>query len=147
MNVQLSVLNRILIIAGLFLIIAMLGYFFVFQPKTRQEAATRAEIADLQAQYDQLKRVADQKPLYIAFTNQIRARLKGVEITADPRTYIPSYLKQIESLAGQDGLVVSVDKENRTLFSLRAPVGLADSSRACGALTGALVSTSSSPPA
>ena len=107
MNVQLSAFNRILIIGGLFLIIGLLGFFFVFQPKKQQEAVTRAEIADLQSQYDSLKRVADQKPLYLALTNQIRARLKGVEVTADPRTYIPSYLKQIENLATQDGLTVS----------------------------------------
>jgi Tfp pilus assembly protein PilO len=106
MNIQLSVFNRILIVGGIFLIIAMLGYFFVFQPKKNQENATRAQIADLQAQFDDLKRVADQKPLYLALTDQIRSRLKGVEVTADPRTYIPSYLKQIESLAQQDGLLV-----------------------------------------
>ena len=106
---QLSTLNRILIVGGLFLIIALLGYFFIIQPKKNQEDATRAEIADLQAQYEELKRVADQKPLYLAFTQAVRARLTGVEVTAQPKTYIPSYLKQIEDLAKRDGLdVVSV---------------------------------------
>jgi Tfp pilus assembly protein PilO len=106
MNVQLSVFNRLLIVGGIFLVIALLGFFFVFQPKKQQENLTRAQIADMQAQYDDLKRVADQKPLYLALTDQIRVRLKGVEVTADPRTYIPSYLKQIENLAAQDGLLV-----------------------------------------
>ena len=106
MNIQLSVFNRILIVGGIFVVIALLGFFFVFQPKKQQENLTRAQIADLQAQYDELKRVADQKPLYLALTEQIRSRLKGVEVTADPRTYIPSYLKQIENLASQDGLLV-----------------------------------------
>lgn len=107
MNIQLSVFNRILIVSGIFVIIAVLGYFFMFQPKKHQEDVTRAEIADLQSQYDELKRVADQKPLYLALTDQIRARLKGVEVTADPRTYIPSYMKQIETLAAQDSLIVT----------------------------------------
>ena len=106
---QLSTFNRIVIVGGLFLIIGLLGYFFVIQPKKNQEGSTRAEIADLQAQYEELKRVADQKPLYLAFTQAVRSRLTGVEITAQPKTYIPSYLKQIENLAKTDGLdVVSV---------------------------------------
>jgi Tfp pilus assembly protein PilO len=107
MNIQLNTLNRILIVGGLFLVIAVLGFFFLVQPKKQQETQTRAQIADLQTQYDALKRVADQKPLYLAFTDQIRQRLKGVEVTADPRLYVPSYLKQIESLAAQDGLTVT----------------------------------------
>ena len=107
--IQLSTLNRILIVGGLFVIIALLGFFLIFQPRKNQETVTRSEIADLQAQYDDLKRVADQKPLYLAFTQAVRARLTGVEVTAQPKTYIPSYLKQIEDLAGRDGLdVVSV---------------------------------------
>ena len=107
MNIQLSTFNRILIVSGLFIVIALLSFFFVFQPKKQQESLTRAQIADLQAQYQELSRVAAQKPLYIALTNQIRARLTGVEITADPRTYIPGYLKQIEDLAKRDGLIVT----------------------------------------
>ncbi|MBV8221895.1 MAG: type 4a pilus biogenesis protein PilO [Candidatus Eremiobacteraeota bacterium] len=107
MNAQLSTLNRLLIVGGLFIVIALCAFFFFVQPKKNQEALTRSEIADLQAQYDDLKRVADQKPLYLAFTDQVRKRLKGVEITADPRLYVPSYLKQIEDLAGRDGLIVT----------------------------------------
>jgi Tfp pilus assembly protein PilO len=107
MNIQLSALNRILILGGIFVIISLLAFFFVFQPKRQQENLTRAQIADLQQRYDQLKKIADQKPLYLALTDQIRQRLKGVEVTADPRTYIPSYLKQIEDLAAQDGLLVT----------------------------------------
>lgn len=108
MNIQLSTLNRILIVGGLFVVILLLGFFFVIQPKKNQEIATRAQIAELQTQFDDLKRVADQKPLYLAFTDQIRQRLKGVEITADPRLYIPSFLKQVEDLAGKDGLYVTI---------------------------------------
>jgi len=123
MNVQLSTLNRVLIIGGLFLIIALLGFFFVVQPKRQQESVTRGQIADLQAQYDNLKRVADQKPLYLAFTDQVRKRLKGVEVTADPRMYIPSYLKQIEDLAGRDGLVVTSVTPQATPSPSPAPSG------------------------
>ncbi len=107
MNIQLSTFNRVLIVSGLFLVIALIGFFFIVQPKKNQETQTRAQIADLQTQYDGLKRVADQKPLYLAFTDQIRQRLKGVEVTADPRLYVPSYLKQIEDLATRDGLTVT----------------------------------------
>jgi Tfp pilus assembly protein PilO len=107
MNIQLSTFNRILIVGGLFLVIALLGFFFVVQPKKNQEAVTIAQINDLQGQYDELKRVADQKPLYLALNDQIRKRLTGVEVTADPRSYIPSYMKQIEDLARRDGLVVT----------------------------------------
>lgn len=107
MNIQLSTFNRVLIVSGLFLVIALIGFFFIVQPKKNQETQTRAQIADLQTQYEGLKRVADQKPLYLAFTDQIRQRLKGVEVTADPRLYVPSYLKQIEDLATRDGLTVT----------------------------------------
>src|ERR1700687_508278 len=107
MNIQLSALNRALIAGGLFVVVGLLGFFFVYQPKKQQETATRVAIADLQAQYDELKRVADQKPLYLALTEQIRTRLKGVEVTADARSYVPSYLKQIENLAKTDGLIVT----------------------------------------
>jgi hypothetical protein len=61
----------------------------------------------LQSQYNDLKRVADQKPLYLALIRQVQARLTGVELSADPRAYVPSYLKQIEDLAKRDGLVVT----------------------------------------
>ncbi|HZV80183.1 MAG TPA: type 4a pilus biogenesis protein PilO [Candidatus Binatus sp.] len=120
---QLSTLNRVLIVGGLFLIIALLGFFFVVQPRKQQESVTRGEIADLQAQYDNLKRVADQKPLYLAFTEQVRKRLKGVEVTADPRLYIPSYLKQVEDLAGRDGLIVTNVTPQATPSPSPAPSG------------------------
>ncbi|MBV8171729.1 MAG: type 4a pilus biogenesis protein PilO [Candidatus Eremiobacteraeota bacterium] len=123
MNLQLSTLNRILIIGGLFFIIALLGFFFVVQPKKQQESVTRAQIADMQAQYDNLKRVADQKPLYLAFTDQVRKRLKGVEVTADPRLYIPSFLKQVEDLAGRDGLIVTSVTPQATPSPSPAPSG------------------------
>src|SRR5271165_222549 len=123
MNLQLSTLNRILIVGGLFVVILLLGYFFVIQPKKNQESATRAQIADLQAQYDDLKRVADQKPLYLAFTDQIRQRLKGVEVTADPRLYVPSFLKQVEDLAGKDGLIITTVTPAATASPSPAPSG------------------------
>lgn len=100
--------NRNLIVAGVIVFIALLAWFLVIQPKRQQEAATRDQIASLQTQYDNLKRVADQKPLYLALTKQVRQRLTGVELTADPRAYIPSYLKQIEDLAKRDGLNVAL---------------------------------------
>ncbi|HXM17448.1 MAG TPA: type 4a pilus biogenesis protein PilO [Candidatus Tumulicola sp.] len=100
--------NRNLIVAGVIVFIALLAWFLVIQPKRQQEAATRDQIANLQTQYDNLKRVADQKPLYLALTKQVRQRLTGVELTADPRAYIPSYLKQIEDLAKKDGLQVAL---------------------------------------
>lgn len=100
--------NRNLIVAGVIVFIALLAWFLIIQPKRQQEAATRDQIASLQAQYDNLKRVADQKPLYLALTKQVRQRLTGVELTADPRAYIPSYLKQIEDLAKRDGLNVAL---------------------------------------
>ncbi|HEV2908217.1 MAG TPA: hypothetical protein VGX02_03010 [Candidatus Eremiobacteraceae bacterium] len=123
MNIQLSALNRILIVSGLFLVIALVGFFFFVQPKQNQESQTRAQIADLQGQYDALKRVADQKPLYLAFTDQIRQRLKGVEVTADPRLYVPSYLKQIEDLATRDGLTVTAVTPQATPIPSPGPSG------------------------
>lgn len=123
MNIQLSTLNRILIVGGLFVVILLLGYFFVIQPKKNQESVTRAQIADLQAQYNELKSVADQKPLYLAFTDQIRQRLKGVEVTADPRLYVPSFLKQVEDLAGRDGLIITTVTPTATAAPSPGPSG------------------------
>jgi Tfp pilus assembly protein PilO len=123
MNIQLSTFNRILIVSGLFLAIALVGFFFFVQPKKNQETQTRAQIADLQTQYDALKAVADQKPLYLAFTDQVRRRLKGVEVTADPRLYVPSYLKQIEDLASRDGLTVTAVTPQATPAPSPGPSG------------------------
>ncbi len=107
MNQQESNLNRILIVVGVLALVALGAYFMVVQPKLQQVAQSRAQLDSLQAQYSDLKRVADQKPLYLALIRQVQSRLTGVELTADPRAYIPSYLKQIEDLAKRDGLVVT----------------------------------------
>ncbi len=107
MNQQESNLNRILIVVGVLALVAIGAYFMIVQPKLQQVAQSRAQLDSLQAQYNDLKRVADQKPLYLALIRQVQSRLTGVELTADPRAYIPSYLKQIEDLAKRDGLVVT----------------------------------------
>lgn len=107
MNQPESNLNRILIVAGVLLLVVIGAWFLEIQPKTSQVAQSRAQLADLQSQYQSLKTVADQKPLYMALIHQVQSRLTGVEVTADPRVYIPSFLKQIEDLAKRDGLVVT----------------------------------------
>lgn len=107
MNQQPNRLNRILIVAGVLVLVLIAAYFSLIQSKLNQVAASKAQLASLQAQYDDLKRVADQKPLYLSLIRQVQSRLNGVELTADPRAYIPSYLKQIEDLAKRDGLIVT----------------------------------------
>lgn len=107
MNQQPNQLNRILIVAAVLLLVGVACYFTVIQPKLTQVAASRAQLDSLQSQYADLKRVADQKPQYLALIRQIQGRLSGVELTADPKAYIPTYLKQIEALATRDGLVVT----------------------------------------
>ncbi|HXN09366.1 MAG TPA: type 4a pilus biogenesis protein PilO [Candidatus Acidoferrales bacterium] len=107
MNQQEPNLNRILIVVGVLALVAIGAYFMVVQPKLQQVAQSQAQLDSLQSQYADLKRVADQKPLYLALIRQVQARLAGVELSADPRAYIPSYLKQIEDLAKRDGLVVT----------------------------------------
>ncbi len=98
--------NRNLIVAGIIVFIALLAWFFVVQPKRQQEAATLEAIAALQTQYDSLKQVADQKPLYLALQERFSQRLTAVEPVADSRVFVPSYLKQIEDQAKRDGLNV-----------------------------------------
>lgn len=107
MNFQLTPLNRNLIIAAIVLVIAFVGYFSMYQPKHNELVADQTKLSQLQQNYADLKRVADQKPQYLALEQQIRSRLAGVELTADNRAYIPSYLKQIEDLAKRDGLTVT----------------------------------------
>jgi len=107
MNQQEPNLNRILIVVGVLALVALGAYFMVVQPKLQQVAQSQAQLDSLHAQYDDLKRVADQKPLYLALIRQVQARLTGVELSADPRAYVPSYLKQIEDLAKRDGLIVT----------------------------------------
>jgi len=102
-----SPLNRALLLAAVIVIVAISAYFLVVQGMVQQYQASQARLAQDNQSYDDLKRVADQKPVYIALTKQIQSRLSGVELTADPRVYIPSYLKQIENLAKQDGLQVT----------------------------------------
>jgi Tfp pilus assembly protein PilO len=107
MNFQLTPLNRNLIVAAVVLVIAFVGYFSMYQPKHNELVADQTKLTQLQQNYADLKRVADQKPQYLALEQQIRSRLAGVELTADNRAYIPSYLKQIEDLAKRDGLTVT----------------------------------------
>jgi len=100
-------LNRILIVAGVLILVVIVAWFTLINNKLNQVAASRAQLDSLQQQYSDLKRVADQKPLYLSLIHQVQSRLTGVELTADPRAYIPSYLKQIEDLAKRDGLIVT----------------------------------------
>jgi Tfp pilus assembly protein PilO len=106
MNQQ-SNLNRVLVVVAVLVVVVIAAYFMVIQPKLAQVAASAQQLNSLKTQYAQLKAVADQKPLYVALIKQVQSRLTGVELTADPRAYIPSYLKQIEDLATRDGLVVT----------------------------------------
>ena len=102
-----SPLNRIIVLAALFAIIFAFAFFSVVQPTLQQYKQSQDRLQQDVTTYNDLKRVADQKPLYLALTKQIESRLAGVEQSADPRVYIPSYLKQIENLAKQDGLQVT----------------------------------------
>src|SRR6516165_5330257 len=107
MNQPESNLNRILIVVGVLLLVLIGAWFLEIQPRTAQVAQSRAVLEDLQATAKSLQTVANQKPLYLALIRQVQSRLTGVELTADPRVYIPSFLKQIEDLAKRDGLVVT----------------------------------------
>ena len=107
MNFLASPLNRALLVGALIIIVGLLSFFWIVQPTQQQFDASQQRLASDQQTYADLKRVADQKPIYLALTKQIQTRLTGVELTADPRVYIPSYLKQIENLAQQDGLQVT----------------------------------------
>ncbi len=107
MNFQLTPLNRNIILAAVIVVIGFIAYFSTYQPKSNELKADQAQLQQLQQNYDDLKRVADEKPEYLALEHQIQSRLTGVELTADTRAYIPSYLKQIEALATHDGLTVT----------------------------------------
>jgi Tfp pilus assembly protein PilO len=125
MNQQDSNLNRILIVVGVLALVLIGAYFMIIQPKLTQVAQSRTQLDSLKSKYDELKKVADQKPLYLALIRQVQSRLTGVELTADPRAYIPSYLKQIEDLAKRDGLVVTavVPQATSTPAPGATPVG------------------------
>jgi Tfp pilus assembly protein PilO len=107
MKFKLTPLNRNLIVMGVLLLVGLFGWFSVLQPKINQVRLSQEQLASLQQNFADLKRVADQKPMYLALTKQIQQRLVGVELTADARAYVPSYLKQVEKLAKRDGLVVT----------------------------------------
>lgn len=102
-----SPLNRALLMAAVIIAIGLIAFFWIVQPTQNQYTQSQARLAQDVQTYSDLKRVADQKPQYLALTKQIQQRLAGVELTADPRVYIPSYLKQIEDLAKKDGLQVT----------------------------------------
>lgn len=107
MNQQQNNTNRWLIVFGVLAVVLIVAYFTIIQQKLNQVQASQTQLTSLQSQYAALKQVADQKPMYLGLIRQVQARLTGVELTADPRAYIPSYLKQIEDLATHDGLVVT----------------------------------------
>jgi Tfp pilus assembly protein PilO len=104
---QLNTTTRNIIVVALIVAIALVYFYLDFKPKYAQIGEQKATITQQAQTYDDLKRVAEQKPLYLALQKQIQQRLRGVELTADPRAYIPSYLKQIEDLAKRDGLTVT----------------------------------------
>jgi len=103
---QMTATQRAWIIVIATVLIALLYYFMDFKPKYDEIAEQKATIVQQQQTYNDLERVASEKPQYLALIKQIQQRLHGVELTADPRAYIPSYLKQIEGLATRDGLTV-----------------------------------------
>lgn len=107
MNQQSNKTSRVLMVAGVLVFVMIAAYFTIIQQKLNQVAASQAQLDALQGQYASLKRVADQKPLYLSLIHQVQMRLRGVELTADARTYVPSYLKQIEALAKRDGMTVT----------------------------------------
>jgi len=107
MNQPESNLNRILIVVGVLVLVLIGAWFLEIQPRTAQVAQSRAVLEDLQNTAKSLQTVANQKPLYLALIRQVQSRLTGVELTADPRVYIPSFLKQIEDLAKRNDLVVT----------------------------------------
>ena len=107
MMTQVSDRSRNLLLVGIFLLILVVFYFIVYQPRHTQITSSRTHIEQQDQSLKDLQRVASQKPIYLALTKQIRSRLRGVELTADPRKYVPSYLKQVENLAKADGLVVT----------------------------------------
>jgi len=107
MNFLANPLNRVLLLVAAALLIGLLGFVWAIQPKMQQYAASQQQLAQDQQTYADLKRVADQKPEYLALQNQVQSRLRNVENTADPRVYIPSYLKQIEDQARKDGLEIT----------------------------------------
>jgi Tfp pilus assembly protein PilO len=107
MNFLSNPINRAILIGAVAVLIALFSYFSIVQPKLTQYNDSKARLAQDQQQYADLERVAEEKPQYIALIQQIQLRLKGTELTADPRAYIPSYLKQVEKLATDDGLQVT----------------------------------------
>jgi Tfp pilus assembly protein PilO len=107
MNLLASPVNRAILIGLIAVVIGLFSYFSVVQPALTQYAQSNDRLQQDITTYNNLKAVADQKPTYIALTKQIQVELKNVIVTADPRVYIPSYLKQIEALAKQDGLQIT----------------------------------------
>lgn len=100
-------LNRVLLLVAAAILIGFLGFVELIQPKQQQFAASQQQLAQDNQTYADLKRVADQRPEYLALQNQVMERLQNVEKSADPRVYIPSYLKQIEDRARLDGLEIT----------------------------------------
>lgn len=123
MNFLSSPLNRTLLLAALAILIGLFGYIMLVQPALNNFNQSSLRLQTDQQQYSDLKRVADQKPVYLALTRRIQSRLKNVEQTADARAYIPSYLKQIENLAKQDGLQVTSVTPQATPSPSPAPSG------------------------
>jgi Tfp pilus assembly protein PilO len=110
MNQPQNNLPRILIVVAVLALVALGAYFTMIQPKLNEYSSLDEQLngsSGLKAQYAALDAVAKQKPLYLSLIRQVQSRLANVELTADPRSYIPSYLKQIEDLATRDGLVVT----------------------------------------
>jgi len=85
MNFLSSPLNRALLIGALIVIVGLLAFFWIVQPTQQQYDASQQRLTQDQQTYADLKRVADQKPVYLALTKQIQTRLTGVELNADPR--------------------------------------------------------------
>ena len=107
MNFLSSPVNRAIVIGAIAVVIGLFFYFADVQGTLTQYQQSTARLQQDETTYNSLKAVADQKPQYLALTKQIQVQLASVKITADPRAYIPSYLKQIEDLAKTDGLQVT----------------------------------------
>jgi hypothetical protein len=88
MNQQEPNLNRIFIVVGVLALVAIGAYFMVVQPKLQQVAQSQAQLDSLKSQYNDLKQVADQKPLYLALIRQACGR-RAVRGSSCLRSVLP----------------------------------------------------------
>jgi type IV pilus assembly protein PilO len=100
--------QRIAVLAGLFLAVLALGYYFLVSPRSKQISDLADQIQNIRAERDKKKALAANLPKLTEQLRQLDGMLKGAVAQLPDSREIPDLLSTISSKAREAGLDILV---------------------------------------